>query len=83
MENIFIDYETNNNINKYNKNEEEMLSNINEINNKEINDNKFGNLNNINKENLKGKIPSYKNIKMNYKTLQNENFVWKYYLKNY
>ena len=81
LENILIDYETSNNINKYNKNEEEMLSNINEINNKEINDNKVRNLNNINNENLKRKIPNYKNIKMNYKTLQNEIFVWKYYLK--
>ena len=72
LENILIDYEINNNINKYNKNEEEMLSNINEINNKEISDNKVRNLNNINNENLKRKIPNYKNIKMNYKTLQNE-----------
>ena len=81
LENIFIDYEKRTNINKSDKNKNLMKSNINEINTKEINDNEIDKLNKISYENSADKIPNYKNIKMNYKTLQNQIFVWKYYLK--
>ena len=83
LDNIFDNYEKIN-ISKIKKKESEVNNSQNINNSMEIYDDSNKSIDILDKElyqKMKLTFINYKNIKMNYNTLQKEVFVWKYYLK--